>query len=152
MADQSAAALVRSLPLDPQPVNDLIRTRRRGFVPQFEPGKIIPDNSIWQLLENANRAPSHKRTESWHFTVGTGVGLRKLADFQANLCKVTAGPKFDEGKYAKRLARPPQCSPIIASGRKRVDQGLPKIEEIEAVAGATQNLARSAHAYSLGGF
>jgi nitroreductase len=137
---------------DPQQLNDLIRTRRSVFVPQFEPGKIIPDAIIWQLLENANWAPSHKRTESWRFTVFTGAGLQKLAEFQANLYKETAGAKFDEGKYRKLLALPPQCSHVIAIGMKRVDAGLPEIEEIEAVACAVQNLALSAHAYGLGGF
>jgi len=141
-----------SLPLDPQQVNDLIRTRRSVFVAQFEPGKTIPDDIIWQLLENANWAPSHKRTESWRFTVFTGAGLQKLADFQAALYKEIAGPKFSEGKYEKLRESPAQCSHIIAIGMKRVDQGLPEIEEIEAVACAVQNLALSAHAYGLGGF
>ena len=141
-----------SLPLDPQQVNDLIRTRRSVFVPQFEPGKIIPDDIIWQLLENANWAPSHKRTESWRFTVFTGAGLQKLADFQAALYKETAGPKFNEGKYEKLRTMPPLCSHIIAIGMKRVDTDLPEIEEIEAVACAVQNLALSAHAYGLGSF
>ncbi len=47
---------------------------------------------------------------------------------------------------------PPQCSHIIALGMHRNDDGLPEIEEIEAVACAVQNLALSAHAYGLGGF
>ncbi|RYY09459.1 MAG: nitroreductase [Cytophagaceae bacterium] len=136
---------------DPQQVNDLIRTRRSVFVPQFEPGKIIPDDIIWQLLENANWAPSHKRTESWRFTVFTGAGLQKLADFQASMYKATAA-KFDESKYQKLLTLPLLCSHIIAIGMKRVDEGLPEIEEVEAVACAVQNLALSAHAYGLGGF
>jgi nitroreductase len=139
-------------PIDPQQVNDLIRTRRSVFVPQFVPGKIIPDDIIWQLLENANWAPSHKRTESWRFTVFTGAGLQKLASFQAEMYKQTAGVKFNEGKYEKLLAMPPQCSHIIAIGMHRTDEGLPEIEEIEAVACAVQNLALSAHAYGLGGF
>jgi nitroreductase len=137
---------------DPNQLNDLIRTRRSVFVAQFEPGKIIPDDIIWQLLENANWAPSHKRTESWRFTVFTGTGLQKLADFQAELYKQTAGPKFSDGKYEKLRESPGQCSHVIAIGMKRVDQGLPEIEEIEAVACAVQNLALSAHAYGLGGF
>jgi len=137
---------------DPQQLNELIRTRRSVFVAQFEPGKIIPDAIIWQLLENANWAPSHKRTESWRFTVFTGAGLQKLADFQAELYKQTAGPKFSAGKYEKLRDSPGQCSHVIAIGMKRVDEGLPEIEEIEAVACAVQNLALSAHAYGLGGF
>jgi nitroreductase len=136
---------------DPQQLNELIRTRRSVFVPQFEPGKIIPDDVIWQLLENANWAPSHKRTEPWRFTVFTGAGLQQLADFQATMYKETAGPKFDEGKYAKLLALPPQCSHVIALGMQR-SEDLPEIEDVEAVACAVQNLALSAHAYGLGGF
>ena len=137
---------------DPQQVNDLIRTRRSVFAPQFVANKIIPDDLIWQLLENANWAPSHKRTEPWRFIVFTGVGLQKLAEFQANLYKQTAGPKFSEGKYDKLLTTPGQCSHIIAIGMHRSDAGLPEIEEVEAVACAVQNLALSAHAYGLGGF
>ncbi|MGI4884591.1 MAG: nitroreductase family protein [Janthinobacterium lividum] len=139
-------------PHDPQQLNDLIRTRRSVFVPQFEPGKTIPDDLVWQLLENANWAPSHKRTEPWRFTVFTGAGLHVLADFQADLYQETAGPRFDEGKYAKLRALPPQCSHVIAIGMKRGDPALPEIEEVEAVACAVQNLALSAHAYGLGGF
>ena len=137
---------------DPQQLNELIRTRRSVFVAQFEPGKIIPNAIIWQLLENANWAPSHKRTESWRFTVFTGAGLQKLADFQAELYKQTAGPKFSAGKYEKLRDSPGQCSHVIAIGMKRVDPDLPEVEEIEAVACAVQNLALSAHAYGLGGF
>lgn len=137
---------------DTEQINTLIRTRRSTFIPQFAPGRAIPDSTVWQLLENANWAPSHKRTESWRFTVFTGAGLQKLADFQAELYKQTAGPKFSEGKYEKLRDSPLQCSHVIAIGMKRVDPGLPEIEEVEAVACAVQNLALSAHAYGLGGF
>jgi nitroreductase len=127
---------------DPQQVNDLIRTRRSVFVPQFEPGKIIPD---------ANWAPSHKRTEPWRFVVFSGAGLQRLAQFQADLYQQTAGFKFNPAKHEKLLAMPPQCSHIIALGLHR-SEDLPEIEDVEAVACAVQNLALSAHAYGLGGF
>ncbi len=52
-------SLLAAITCGPQQVNDLIRMRRGVFVPQFE-----PDNISWQFFENANRAPSHKRTES----------------------------------------------------------------------------------------
>ncbi len=61
-------------------INELIRTRRSVFTQQFEPGKVIPDEIIWQALENANWAPNHKFTEAWRFTVFTGNGLQKLAE------------------------------------------------------------------------
>ncbi|NML66133.1 nitroreductase [Hymenobacter sp. RP-2-7] len=139
-----------SLP-SPDQVNELIRTRRSVFVPQFEAGKVIPDDIIWQLLENASYAPTHKRTEPWRFTVFTGAGLQQLADFQADLYQRTAGPKFNEGKHEKLRELPLRCSHVIALGLHR-DPSLPEIEEVEAVACAVQNLALSAHAYGLGGF
>ncbi len=137
--------------ITPQQLDELIRTRRSVFVPQFEPGQLIPDDVIWQLLENANWAPSHKRTEPWRFVVFTGAGLQRLADFQAELYKQTAGFRFNEGKYEKLRTTPPQCSHIIALGMRR-SADLPEIEDVEAVACAVQNLALSAHAYGLGGF
>ena len=139
-----------SLP-SPDQVNDLIRTRRSIFVPQFEAGKVIPDAIIWQLLENANYAPTHKRSEPWRFIVFTGAGLQKLADFQADLYQQTAGPKFNEGKYEKLRESPLRCSHVIAIAM-HPDPTLPEVEEVEATACAVQNLALSAHAYGLGGF
>jgi len=139
-----------SLP-SPDQVNDLLRTRRSVFVPQFEAGRVIPDNIIWELLENANWAPTHKRSEPWRFIVFTGAGLQKLADFQAELYQQTAGAKFNEGKYEKLREMPPRCSHVIAIAM-RPDPSLPEVEEVAATACAVQNLALSAHAYGLGGF
>ena len=139
-------------PLDPAQLNELIRTRRSTFVPQFVPGKTIPDDLIWQLLENANWAPSHKQTEPWRFTVFTGAGLQKLAEFQADLYQKTAGPSFKAIKHKNLLNNPLQCSHVVAIAMKRVEPRLPEVEEIEAVACAVQNLHLSAHAYGLGGY
>jgi nitroreductase len=133
-------------------LNTLIRTRRSVFIPQFVPGKVIPDDLIWQLLENANWAPSHKQSEPWRFTVFTGAGLEKLAVFQADLYKELSGDRFQQGKYNKLRHNPPQCSHVIAIAMRRTALRLPEIEEIEAVACAVQNLHLTAHAYGLGGY
>src|SRR3979409_585572 len=79
---------------DPRIVNELIRARRSTFVDQFIPGQKIPDDIIWQILENANRAPNHGQTEPWRFTVFTGQGLQKLAVAQAELYKTVEGDNF----------------------------------------------------------
>ncbi|MDO7877146.1 nitroreductase [Hymenobacter sp. ASUV-10] len=141
-----------SAPFDTNQLNTLIRTRRSVFITQFVPGKVIPDDLIWQLLENANWAPSHKQSEPWRFTVFTGAGLEKLAIFQAELYKELAGERFQQGKYNKLRNNPPQCSHVVAIAMKRTAVRLPEIEEIEAVACAVQNLHLTAHAYGLGGY
>src|SRR6202035_950180 len=72
-------------------VNHLLRSRRSVFPDQFEKGKIIPEEIILELLENANWAPNHKNTEPWRFIVFTGNGLKKLATYQANRYKEREG-------------------------------------------------------------
>jgi Nitroreductase len=121
-------------------INQLIRTRRSVFTQQFEPGKVVADEIIWQALENANWAPSHKLTEPWRFTVFTGKGLQQLADQQAAIYKEFAGDKFKQNKYESLQVTPQQCSHVIAIGCKRHADKLPELEEIAAVACAVQNM------------
>ena len=134
-------------------INWLIQNRRSVFVNQFEQGKQIPDEIVMQLLENANWAPTHKRTEPWRFMVFTGEGLKKLAAFQAELYKKTRGDKFKQAVYDKLLLTPTQCSHVISIGMKRsTTVDIPEMEEIAAVACAVQNLYLSTTAYGLGGY
>jgi nitroreductase len=132
-------------------VNEWIRSRRSVFPDQFESGKVIPEEIIGQLLENANWAPTHKLTEPWRFTVFTGGGLKKFADFQSMRYKATAGPKFRQDKYEKLQTTPLNCSHIIAITLKR-HSGIPEMEEVAAVACAVENLYLSLAPYGLGGY
>lgn len=134
-------------------VNRLIRSRRSVFPDQFEKGKTIPDEIVWELLENANWAPNHKHTEPWRFVVFSGQGLSTFAAFQAARYKETAGEKFRQDKYDKQLTNPLVCSHIIAIVLRRSTKvDIPEMEEIAAVACAVQNLWLSAVAYGFGGY
>lgn len=133
-------------------LNQLIQERRSVYPAQFDPSKRIDDAIIWQILTNANYAPTHKKTEPWRFIVFTGEGLKKLAEFQAKLYKEkNQGEKFSEATYQKLLENPLKASHVIAIGMKR-HAGLPEIEEIEAVACAVQNIYLTATAYQVGGY
>jgi len=133
-------------------INELIRTRRSVFVPQFEPDKKVPDDIIQQALENANYAPTHKLTEPWRFTVFTGNGLQQLAEQQAAIYKAYAGGKFKQNKYEQMMVTPQQCSHVIAIGCKRHPDRLPEMEEVAAVACAVQNMHLTLTAYGVGGY
>ena len=50
-------------------VTELIRKRRAIFPKTYLPGKPIDASFIQEILENANHAPTHKRTEPWRFQV-----------------------------------------------------------------------------------
>lgn len=134
-------------------LSTLIRTRHSVFPDQFEPGKRADDPLIQEILENANAAPNHGREQPWHFTVFTGAGLQKLADFQSALYKEKAGTGFKEATWLKLSQNPLKASHVIAITMKRSTKpAIPEVEDMAAVACAVQNIALSVHACGLGGY
>ena len=133
-------------------VNQLIRQRRSTF-PKDYTGERVDDDTIQQMLENANWAPTHRLTEPWRFVVFSGEGVRKLAAFQAECYrKVTiADGTFSENRYQGLLTKPMQSSHIISIGMKRDEKkSVPEIEEAGAVFCAVQNMYLTATAYGIG--
>jgi len=134
-------------------INRLIRNRRSVFPKQFEAGKHIPDQIVNQILENATWAPNHGHTEPWHFVVFTNEGLEKLANFQSELYKQSAGEKFKEATYQNLQNNPLKASHVIAICMKRdPNKKHPEVEEIAAVGCAVENIYLSVSAYGLGGY
>ena len=137
---------------DIEQVNSLIRNRR-SIYPNMFSGETINNDQIELILENANWAPSHALTEPWRFSVFTGDGLKKLANFQSELYKTHTTEKgtFDNAKYLKLASKPLLCSHIISIGMKRQEsEKIPEIEEVEAVACAVQNMYLTATALGIG--
>ena len=135
-------------------LNNLIRDRRSVF-PKDYTGEKIADSIIWQLLENANWAPTHKLTEPWRFKVFCDEGLNRFAEFQAGdyYNKYHGTEKFLEKKHHKLLNNPLKCSHIISIGMHRDEEArVPEIEEVASVACAVQNVLLGAHAYGLGAY
>lgn len=133
--------------------NHLIKHRRSVFPKQFDAGEHIPDEFIWQILENATWAPNHGQTEPWQFIVFTEDGLKKLAHFQSELYKQSAGEKFKEAAYQSLQTNPLKASHVIALCMKRdPHKKHPEVEEIAAVACAVENIYLSVTAYGLGGY
>jgi nitroreductase len=138
---------------DLEQVSELIRARRSVFPRQFDRDNPISDSLVWQILENANWAPTHKLTEPWRFSVFTGEGLKSFARFQAEAYKNRAGDSFREDQYQKLLSNPLLASHIISLGMKRhADKNIPEMEELAAVACAVQNIYLSVTAAGLGGY
>ncbi|KEO73533.1 nitroreductase family protein [Anditalea andensis] len=136
-------------------VNKIIRNRRSMFVAQFKENDPIDDSIIAEMLENANYAPTHKLTEPWRFTVFSGEGLKKLADFQAELYKSRSekAGTYAEATYQKLKENPLRCSHIISIAMKKDTRfNLPEMEEVSAVAMAVQNIYLTASAHGLAGY
>jgi len=139
--------------ITPELFNELARNRRSVFPDQFDPGRKIDDKIIREIITNATWAPDHGRSEPWRFSVFTGEGLKKLADFQSELYKQEARENFKEATYIKLQRQPLKASHIISIGMKRTTtKNIPETEDIAAVACAVQNIYLSVTAYGLGGY
>lgn len=140
------------MPFNTEEFNKLIKTRRSIF-PALYSGKVVDDEIISQMLENANWAPSHKFTEPWRFTVFKGEGLKKLGRVQSEVYrKVTeADGTFKQHKFENLRDKPLSASHVIVIGMHRDPKNsVPEVEEIAAVACAVQNMYLTAAAYGVG--
>lgn len=134
-------------------LNELIRNRRSVLPDQFEAGKKVDDEIIKEILVNATWAPNHGREEPWQFTVFSGDGLQKFADFQSELYKKSTPDNFKEITYKKLQEQPLKASHIIAIGMKKsANKNIPEVEDIAAVSCAVENIYLSVTAYGLGGY
>lgn len=137
-------------------VTKIIRGRRSLFVSQFKENDPVDDGIIEEMLENANWAPTHKLTQPWRFIVYKGEGLKKFADYQANLYKMRAeknGTPFIEATFNKFMENPLKASHVIAILMKRTEgSGIPVMEEIASVSMAVQNMYLTASAHGLAAY
>lgn len=133
---------------DPTEVSKLLQNRRSIFPKQYS-GARVPDEIIAEMLENANWAPTYKKTEPWRFQVFCDEGLKTLGDLQVKALEKAEGKKVDKGKIKKLRNKPLECSHVIAIGMKR-NPSIRKVEEVCAVASAVQNMHLTATAHGVG--
>lgn len=134
-------------------IEKIIHQRRSVFPDQFT-GEEISKETIIQLLEAANRAPSHKKTEPWRFKILQGDALQSLGVFLSETYKkVTPTEKISDFKSSKLLKNPSKAGAIIAICMQRdPKERVPEWEEIAATAMAVQNIWLLATELGLGGY
>ncbi len=120
-------------------IYDLIEKRRAVFPAQYN-NRPIADKEIQTILEAANWAPTHKRTEPWRFKVVKKEAKTRLGEFMAEAyLKYTPDPK--KLKVKKIGEKVHQSDTIIAICMQRdPEERLPEWEEIAATAMAVQNM------------
>jgi nitroreductase len=118
---------------------DIIRKRRSIFPVQYNT-KPIAEADIVKVLEAANWAPNHKKTEPWRFKVIQGEALHRLGTFLAKKYEeVDARPKAM--KIKKLQENPKKAGAIIAICMQRdPKESVPEWEEVAAVAMGVQNM------------
>ena len=139
--------------LDPAALKELIQ-KRRSIFPATYNDTPIPKEIIDEVLESANWAPTHKKTEPWRFKVLRGAALERLSVFLSERYKATTpADKFSAKKYEKLGKNPKKADTIIAICMQREpEESLPEWEELAAVAMAVQNMYLTCTAHHIGCF
>jgi nitroreductase len=118
---------------------ELIKKRRAVFPAQYN-DKPISRTDVERILEAANWAPTHKRTEPWRFKVLLGEAKEKLGLFLSyKYMDVEKRPK--QMKVKKLMQNPRRSGAVIAICMQRDPKlSLPEWEEVAATAMAVQNM------------
>ncbi len=132
-------------------ISEIIESRRAVFPAQYN-SEPISKEEIKKILDAANWAPTHKRTEPWRFKVFHGEAQRKLGEFLAGKFKETTA-NFAEINYNNLKANPVKAGCVIAICMQRdPKESVPEWEEIASTAMAVQNMWLTAHAMKIGGY
>merc|ERR1719322_1880062 len=131
-------------------VMTLIKSRR-SIMPKDYSGEEVSQDEIERILEAANWAPTHHRSEPWRYVViqgGNGVNdyLDMIENWYSDNKEQVSDQEYNH--YSKKISNvrnswPGKVSHLIVIGMKRqalADKKLPEWEEICAVASSVQNL------------
>jgi len=134
-------------------ISEVIKNRR-SIKPAKMNGKKIPDEQVNQLLQLANWAPTHGRTEPWRFFVYAGDKVKEFCSQHAELYKaLTPSAKFEQAIYDKQLHYGDLASHLIIAIMQRGNSPkIPVLEEIAATAAAIQNILLGVSATGIAGF
>ncbi len=114
---------------------------RRSIKPALFNGEKIEDDTVEQLLQLADWAPTHTFSEPWRFVVYSGDALTNFSRDHAELYKAnTPGEKFTQAKYDSIIANGEKASHLLVCIMKRSNDKIPVMEELASVACAVQNI------------
>jgi nitroreductase len=124
---------------------------RRSTKPALMNGKKIEDSLIEQLLQLANWAPTHARTEPWRCIVFANEEVKNFCKAHADLYKANAPEeKFEPSKYESMMHMGDGCSHIIATYMKRgANPKIPVLEEICSAAASVEKILLGASALNI---
>lgn len=112
----------------------------------------VSKDDITLILEAANAAPTHKRTQPWRFVVFQNNGLQRLGDELSRLYKeITPVEKYSE-LAEQNMAKKATMSNVAIAIIVNYSGDLPEWEELAATSCAVQNLWLAAHSLNIGGY
>lgn len=134
-------------------IEQCIRSRRSIKPADFSDVRVA-DEVVDRMLEAANWAPTHGRTEPWRFFVYTNDARIELGKKIANLYLKITKPENCSPATAEKLKNfAAASSHLIVIATKRQESGkISRVDEVAAVACAVQNLHLMATACGVAGY
>lgn len=125
---------------------------RRSIFPVQYTGEKVSDTIIWDILKDANCAPSHRNSEPWRFQVYTDKAKTALAPSLELLydkhTPIEQQKAIKRNKISKKLQL---SSHIIVISMKVFDPPInPEWEEVASIGCAIQNIYLSCTSKKLG--
>ena len=132
-------------------VLETIQTRRTVTQNSFTQEEISKED-ILTLLEAANAAPTHKRTQPWRFVIFRKDGLEQLGSELAKIYKnITPAEKYTEATE-QNMAKKATMSNVAIAIIVNYTGDVPEWEELAATSCAVQNIWLAAHSMGIGGY
>ena len=132
-------------------VFDIIKNRRSVMPYQYNDVPIKEDD-LFKILEAANWAPTHKKTEPWRFKVFKKTSKEKLGKFLADKY-IDTSQKQSEFRYKKIIEKFSKSYLVIAICMQRdPKRSIPEWEEIASVSMAVQNMWLMASQMKIGSY
>ncbi len=135
-------------------ISEIIKNRR-ATPPRMLVKKPLDKGVVEQLLENANWAPNHKKTEPWRFKVYTGEAKVQLARKCGEILRKRQAAGYDVAtEKIKKFETTIENVPVAMAVVVQLDRAkrLPEWEEVAAVSMAVQNMWLTATEMGLGAF
>lgn len=135
---------------DFETVARIIRDRRTIKAAAMN-GQSIPDTTIQQLLQLADYAPTHARTEPWRFFVYSGEALKQFCQDHARLYWENTPEETRKQQTFDNLAQAGDMVShlVITAMRRTPEAKIPAMEELAATAAAVQNVLLGAEAMGI---
>lgn len=112
----------------------------------------ISKEDILTILEAANAAPTHKRTQPWRFVIYRNDGLKTLGTELSRVYKsITPAEKYSEA-MEENMGKKATSATVAIAIIVNYSYELPEWEELAAVSCAVENLWLAAHSLGLGGY
>ena len=130
---------------------NLIKSRR-SIMPNQYNNSPIEDNDINLILEAANWAPTHKKTEPWRYKVLKNKTKDKFGEFLGKKYRESA-LNFSDFKYNSLIEKTKKSSVIILICMQRdPNESVPEWEEIASVSMSVQNMWLMATDLNIGAY